>query len=358
MWKRLTLALAVLVAFAYAWRSLDRIVIEVVGQPAMTGPVQYKLEQPFFEDLAKTTGLPLEVQYRTIDTLGIRDDHQLQLVKEGALQLVSLRFLQNASTEPSLLGVDLPGLVTDYPAARVVVAAYAPALDRRLQEDFNAKLLGVWPFGPQVFFCRTEVRGLGDISDRKIRVGNVNFAPMIEALGGTAVVIPFDDVKEALRSGLVDCAITSATSGSYAGWTDYTSFYFPLGMQMGLNGYVVSLKLWNSLSSSQKAVLEEAFRRHVENIWTFSEAAHTETSSCIVGRPCPSGKASNLTGVIPSPEDYRRMGEVAYKTTFDDWARRCDAVHPGCSADWLQRVGPALEELRQAAPTQGQSQGQ
>ena len=44
------------------------------------------------------------------------------------------------------------------------------------------------------------------------------------------------------------------------------------------------------------------------------------------------------------------MGGIAYKTTFDDWARRCDAIHPGCSADWLQRVGPALETLHGASP--------
>ena len=37
--------------------------------------------------------------------------------------------------------------------ARKVITAYAPAVDRNLQQKFNAKLLGVWSFGPQEFFC-------------------------------------------------------------------------------------------------------------------------------------------------------------------------------------------------------------
>lgn len=351
MWKRILLAAILLIVFGYAWRSLDRIAIDVVGQPALTGPVQYKLEQPFFEQLAKITGLPLEIQYRTIDTLGIRDDHQLKLLKSGALQLVSLRFLQNASAEPTLLGVDLPGLVTDFPAARAVVEAYGPVLDRELREHFNAKLLGIWPFGPQIFFCRSAIAGLNDIRGRKIRVGNANFSPLVTTLGGTAIVIPFDDVKEALRSGLVYCAITSATSGNYAGWTEHTSYYYPLGMQMGLNGYVVSLKLWNALSSAQQQALVEAFRKHIETIWSYAAAANDDASSCIVGGACRDGKPARLALVKPSPADYQLISAIAYDTTFNDWAARCDATHPGCSAEWLERVGPVLEGLKGPTPS-------
>lgn len=355
MWKRLLLAATLLVAFGFAWRSLDRIAIDVVGQPALTGPIQYRLEQPFFEQLARITGLGLQIHYRTIDTLGIRDDHQLELIRSGALQLVSLRFLQNASTEPTLLGIDLPGLVTDFGAARVVVDAYGPVLDRALQENFGAKLLGIWPFGPQTFFCRSALTDLKDIAGRKIRVGNANFSPLIARFGGTAVVIPFDDVREALRTGLIDCAITSATSANFAGWTDYTSYYFPLGMQMGLNGYVVSLRLWNSLSSAQQLALTNAFRNHVEAIWSFAATADDDATACITGRSCRLGKPAHLTLVKPSPGDYQALNDAAYETTFRDWALRCDAIHPGCSAEWLRLVRPLLEKIRGNPPAAGGS---
>lgn len=72
MWKRLGFALVIAFIFTYAWRTLDRIPINVVGQPSMTGVIQSKLEQPFFENLAKTTGLPLDIDYQPIDALGIK----------------------------------------------------------------------------------------------------------------------------------------------------------------------------------------------------------------------------------------------------------------------------------------------
>jgi TRAP-type transport system periplasmic protein len=313
----------------------------------MTGPIQFELEQSFFEHLAARTGLPLDVKYRTIDTLGIRDDYQLQLVKSGALDLVSLRFLQNASSEPTLLGIDLLGLNTDFRTARAVVDAYAPVLDQRLQDNFNAKLLGIWPFGPQVFFCRSQITGLSDLTGKRIRVGNANFSAMITTLGGTPVVIPFDNVKEALRTGLVDCAITSATSGNYAGWAEHTNYYFPLGTQMGLNGYVISLKLWNTLTHKQQMLIEDAFLKHIDNIWSFSSKLHEDASSCNTGGPCIHGKTYQLTMVKPLPENYELMGNIAYQTTFRDWASRCDQVYPGCADDWRTRVEPILTQIRQ-----------
>ena len=350
MFKRLGFALALLLLFAFAWRALERVSVEVVGQPSMTGPIQHKLERPFFEQLAATSGIPLNIQYKTIDTLGIKDDYQLELIRTGALDIVSLRFLQNASAEPTLLGIDLMGLNTDFDTARDVVNAYASVLDGRLQERFNAKLLGVWPFGPQVFFCRTAITGLTDLAGMRIRVGNSNFSPMITTLGGTPVVIPFENVKDALRSGLVDCAITSATSGNYAGWGEHSKYYFPLGTQMGLNGYVISLELWNALTKSQQQSLQAAFNRHVDEIWLFAREAHDDASSCNIGGSCVHGKRHQLILVEPKAESYELMGEIAYQTTFKDWARRCDQVHAGCSADWSARIGPLLRRKGKPVP--------
>lgn len=353
MLRRLGLALVLLLLFAFAWRALDRISVEVVGQPSMTGPIQHKLERTFFEQLAATSGIPLDIQYRTIDTLGIKDDYQLELIRNGALDIVSLRFLQNASAEPTLLGIDLLGLNTDFDTAHNVVNAYAPVLDQRLQERFKAKLLGVWPFGPQVFFCRTAITGLTDLKGRKVRVGNSNFSPMITTLGGTPVVIPFENVKEALRSGLVDCAISSATSGNYAGWAEHTRYYFPLGTQMGLNGYVISLELWDALTKKQQEALQIAFNRHVDEIWLFAREAHDDASSCSTGGTCIHGKRYHLILVEPRAESYTLMGEIAYRTTFEDWSRRCDEVHAGCSADWMTRVAPLLRRKGQSVPATG-----
>ena len=53
-----------------------------------------------------------------------------------------------------MLGIDLVGLNPDYDTTRKVMDAYREPFDKRLQERFNAKLLALWPFGPQVLFCK------------------------------------------------------------------------------------------------------------------------------------------------------------------------------------------------------------
>ena len=52
--------------------------------------------------------------------------------------------------------LDLVGLNTDYQNGRQTMQEFGPTADRELQNKFNTKLLGYWPFGPQVLFCNHE----------------------------------------------------------------------------------------------------------------------------------------------------------------------------------------------------------
>lgn len=347
MRKRILIFLAMAAAFIFGWLKLEKFSIQVVGQPSVTGVVQKKIEEPFFLNLAKNTGLPLEVSYIPNDELGIKDTFQLLLLKSGALELVSLRFLQNAVVEPMLLGIDLSGATSDIRTARAVADAYAPILNRTLESDYRTKLLGVWPFGPQVFFCRRPIKGLKDIADLKIRVGSENFGPLIASFGGKPVVIPFEDVKSSLRSGIVDCAITSATSGNAAGWPEYSTHFFSLGTQFGVNGYVISLNVWNRLSQGQQKKLLEAVQQQTDAIWLHIEKIHQDMSSCNVGGPCKEGVRYQLINVVPSEEDLLLLQHAFENTTFRDWAQKCDRLHPDCSREWRAQIAPLLNRYAQ-----------
>jgi TRAP-type transport system periplasmic protein len=195
--------------FVYAWDATDVIDLRVVGEPSMTGPIQESLEQPFFESLKEKTGLPINVDYRTVDQLGFKDDYQLTMLKSGVFDMVSLRFLQNAQEEPSIIGVDLPGLNPDFQTARKVGKAYGPVIDENLQQRFGVKLLGLWTFGPQVIFCNKPIYRLSDLKGLRVRVGSSIYDALIKSQGGTPVIIPFDQVLAALSTKMVDCAITS-----------------------------------------------------------------------------------------------------------------------------------------------------
>ena len=41
---------------------------------------------------------------------------------------------------------------------RKAVDAYRQVFDQRLQARFKAKVLTLWPFGPQVFYCNKPIK--------------------------------------------------------------------------------------------------------------------------------------------------------------------------------------------------------
>ena len=93
---------------------------KVIGQPLATGNIQKNKEAPFFEKFAERTGLPIDADYKPIDTLGIKDTEQLRVMKAGLFDIVSLRVSQNSRDEPTLLGLDLVGAAPDYATGRKV----------------------------------------------------------------------------------------------------------------------------------------------------------------------------------------------------------------------------------------------
>ena len=346
--KRLIILGIIFGIFVYAWNDVDVINLRVVGQPSMTGPIQNNLEQPFFESLEEKTGLPIKVDYRTVDTLGFKDNYQLAMLKSGMFDMVSLRFLQNGQEEPSIIGIDLPGLNPDFQTARKVAEAYGPVVDEYLQQRFGTKLLGLWTFGPQVIFCNKPIHRLSDLKGLKVRVGSSTYDALIKLQGGIPVVIPFDEVTEALSSNMTDCAITSQTSAYSAKWPAYLTHVYPIATQMGINGLAIRLDTWNRFSESQKQRLQSAVNAYINQVWIYSEQLNTQSSDCLEGKSaCKLGVKYNLTKIDVTKDDKLFMQKFALDQSFPDWAAHCDKFDPNCSKRWKAAVEPILKQANQ-----------
>lgn len=340
-----TLAAAALAAaFALpAAQAQERLKFKAIGQPLATGLIQKNKEQPFFEHFAERTGLPIDVDYKPIDTLGIKDTEQLRVMKAGLFDMVSLRVSQNSRDEPTLLGLDLVGASPDYATGRKVAKAYFDTVDQRLQQQFNVKLLGVWPFGPQILFCKKPIARLADIKGMKVRVYDQNLAKFIEMVGGTPVPVSFADTHQSLSLGVVDCAITGPSSANSAGWPEVTTHQLPLGFQMALNGYAISMKAWNQLKPDQQAKLKTAFDKFTDEIWVYSEELFQDALNCNAGKdPCTTGKKFKLVNVAVTQADNELVHGAVTKVSLPTWAETCDKSNPGCSTKWKAQVAPVL----------------
>ncbi len=341
--KRLFLSSVIVAVFVYSWVRLNEIPLFVVGQPSSTGLLQHSKEAPFFNNLSATTHLPFKVTYKPLEEVGFKDTFQLQMLKDGLYDMVSLRFIQNSEIEPSLQGLDLVGLNPDFDTAQKVIAAYAGTVDGYLQEKYEAKLLGIWSFGPQELFCAKPIKRLEDIKGLKVRVASDNLALFISNLGGVPVFISFDETKDALAKGLVDCAVTSSASANFAGWCQYTQYYFPLAVHYGLNGYVISLRKWNALSKKEKAVLQDVFAEYIRDLWQFTLMLYVDMRLCNTGGECKNGNAYAMTLVEPSAHDIQLLRETTAKYVLPEWGEKCQKVHPDCLSKWQEKVGMYLK---------------
>jgi len=321
----------------------DKIKLNVAGNLLATGLIQKNKEQPFFEKLEATTGLPIAVDYKPMDVTGIKDAEGLRVLKAGLFDIVSLRVAAVSRDEPFFLGADLVGLNPNYDTAEKVYERYKDAFDARLQERFNAKLLGLWPFGPQVLFCKPEISGLADLKGKKVRVYDQSLAQFIESIGGTPVPLGFGEVQQALSRGVVDCAITGPSSANSAGWPEVTAYFMPIGFQVAFNAYGINLDTWKKFTPEQQAKLQGAFDGLIKEIWTYSEELFDDAVRCNVGEdPCTTVKKFDMKKVPVTEADLKLVQSAVPTISYPAWSTVCDQSYPGCGDKWKSLIGDVV----------------
>ena len=318
----------------------ETVNLKALGQPGATGLIQQNLEAPFFAELAERTGLDLQVSFQTLDQTGIKGAEELRILKSGLFDIISLRLQQVSRDEPMLLGLDLVGQNPTYAEGRKSMDEFAPIVDARLQQQFNTKLLGLWPFGPQVLFCDAPINSLTDVAGLKVRTYDQNLANFVSSIGGTPVPLGFADVHQSLARGVVDCAITGPSSANSASWPEETTHVLPLAFQIAIQGYGMNLDVWNKFSAEDQAKIQAAFDKHSDDIWAYSEELFDDAMRCNVGEsPCEFGKPYKLVNVPVSDADVLTVQNAVKELSFPSWSELCDASNPQCSASWVATVG-------------------
>jgi len=338
--RRIILAILILIGSVIAWRMLSIINLKVIGQPSATGLLITEVEQPFFASLQSNTGLPIKLDFKSLDEIGLKDSYQLPMMKNELFDLISLRLIQNTQHETTLSGLDVIGLNLSFEKVRELSNAYAPVVDKNLQDKYRVKLLGLWSFGPQELFCSKPIHKLSDLKGKKVRVQNVPMAQFFESLGAIPAVIPFDETRAALQTHLVDCACSSATSANSAGWLNYVHYYFPVGFSSGVNAYAISLSKWNAFDPKQQEIIQKAFDKHSDNMWKYAQNLYEEQQNCMFGKDSCTAKKYQITKFEPSKEDVALIKQQMKMVTLKNWFELCNKEYPQCQNEWLNLAGP------------------
>ncbi len=314
--------------------------LDVVG--GLAGVNQYeRYEKPFWSTrVPEITGGRVQAHIAPFDRSGVRGQEVLHLLRLGVVPFGNVLLGLAASDDPELNAVDLPLLSPDIGALRRAVALWQPRLETILRERFGVRLLAVYTYPAQVVFCRDPFGGLSDLAGRRVRTSSVGQSELVEALGGTPVVIPFSEIVPAMRSGVVACAITGAGSGNAIGLHEVSTHISRLGISWGVSVFAANQAAWDALSEAVRHQLEQGLAELQGRIWDGADQETRDGFDCNAGRPtCANGRPGRMTIVEERWQDDTRRLRLLRDTVVPNWVGRCGS---GCADAWNRFMAPEL----------------
>lgn len=296
-------------------------------------PLHKQYEKPFWDEkMPMASDGAVTANLTTHDQMGINGGDVFRMLGQGVFDVGMTVADYAVADSAALEGLDVPLIATDAAAAKVMVDAARPLIDDIYADVFNAKVLGVAPYPPQVVFCNADIGSLEDLKDKKIRASGRMTGKLLEALGAEAVSISFGEVPGALQKGVVDCAVTGAGSGYSAGWWEVSTHLMPIPLG-GWDPVVTAMNLdkWNDLDADTQATIQAAVTADLEEpAWETAQNALVTDVACLTGEgECPSDKR-DMTLVEASDADVATAREILVSTVLPDWAERA-------GGDWGQR---------------------
>jgi TRAP-type C4-dicarboxylate transport system substrate-binding protein len=318
----------------------DPTTMRIAGNFSSTGKQVDSIERPFFTALPKLAGGQLSVNYNPMDVLGVQAADALRLLRSGTFDVMSVQIGMASRDDPFFEGVDLIGVSTNMVDLRKAVDAYRAVFDERLQKRFNAKVLTLWPFGPQVFYCNKPITSVDDLKGLKVRSFTPSMAALIQSFGATPVTMQFSEVYPSLQRGVADCGVTSPTSGNSGKWPEVTTHFLPLSVSGSVQGHFVNLDYWKKFSPEMQKNLQAQFKKMEDELWTLADRANGDAVNCNVGKePCKDSTKFSMKLVPVTAADDKKVKDAVAKVVLPIWKASCNKVDPKCSDTWNATVG-------------------
>jgi TRAP-type C4-dicarboxylate transport system substrate-binding protein len=306
-------------------------------------PLHNRYEAPFWtKTLPEASGGKITVELTTHNQMGLGLGDIYPLLGQGVYDVAMTVADYAVADAPELEGLDVPLVALTADKARAMVDAARPMVDDIFATRFDAKVLAIAPYPPQVVFCNHEINGLDDLAGLKVRASGRMTAKLLEALGAEGVNVSFAEVPGALQNGVVDCAVTGAGSGYSAGWWEVSTHLLPIPLG-GWDPVVTAMNMdkWNGLGPDMQAMIQGQIKTGFEDpAWDSAQGALDNDIACLTGTGvCASGEARSMTLVAVSDADFAKARAALTDVVLPEWAKRA-------GGDWARRwnasVGAAV----------------
>ena len=304
-------------------------------------PLHNQYEAPFWSETLPAAG-DFNVELTTHNQMGLGLSEIYPLLGQGVYDVAMTVADYAVGDAPELEGLDVPLLALTADEARAMVDAARPMVADIYRDRFNAEVLAIAPYPPQVVFCNAEINSFSDLEGLKVRASGRMTALFLEALGAEGVNVSFAEVPGALQNGVVDCAVTGAGSGYSAGWWEVSTHLLPIPLG-GWDHVVTAINAgkWASMSAEDQATLQSEIATNFEEpAWASAQDALVNDIACLTGNgDCPAGEARDMTLVEISDADFEKARGILISEVLPDWAERAGG---DWAARWNASVGAVV----------------
>jgi TRAP-type C4-dicarboxylate transport system substrate-binding protein len=203
----------------------------------------------------------IDIEVYFSGALGKSQAEQAQLVVDGKADIAFVTPGLTPDQFPDNTVVELPGLYRNMREATLVYTRLTAADALRGYEDFF--VVGAFTSEPQSIHTRRPVASLDDLKGLKIRANNPMQAATLAKLGMLPVIMPLNQIANAISAGIIDGAPMTQTILFEFGISRVATYHFFLGIGGSPLAVLMNRKKFESLPPQAQQII-----RNYSGEWT------------------------------------------------------------------------------------------
>jgi tripartite ATP-independent transporter DctP family solute receptor len=312
-------AAAVLLPATGAWAAEPMVLksadVHPIGYPTVAAV------ESLGKKLSEATGGRLTVEIYPSMQLG-GEKETLEQAQVGALAMTRVSVGVMGPIIDDLNVFNLPFVFRDVDHMhKVIDGEVGAALLKKITDDPNAGLIGLaWMDAGErnIYNSQHPVEKMVDLAGLKIRtMGNQMFVDMANAMGANGVAMGYDQLINALQTGIVDGAENNYPSYATGQHYSYAPYYSTTGHLMIPEILAFSKKVWETLSADDQAIITKLAKEaqlEQRELWMAKEQESIKDMM-----------AHNVTISEITPEEKKRFQE-AMKPVWDKYGSQYAAL--------------------------------
>jgi TRAP-type C4-dicarboxylate transport system substrate-binding protein len=265
--------------------------------------------KPFVDAVNSEAKGLLEIEVFFRGALG-KPAQQPQLVRDGVADIAFVIPGYTANQFPDNAVIELPGLFRDQREASLAYTRMIAANALRGYEDFV--VITAFTVEPHSIHTRQPIASLADLKGLKIRVNNPTEAATFEKLGMRGIVMPANQIADAIASGAIDGAALPPAMLTEFGVGRLATYHYMIHADAPSLALVMSRSKFASLPpKAQDIIRKHSGEWSVAQSNAFFEEINARAMQQLLSEP-------KRHVIFPSPADRTRI-DAAFKEVIDEW---------------------------------------